>query len=144
MLWRRIGSGVTSPPILNVDTRRKRSTHASAALSPGIGPPVYKGKEGWVSLRAGLDTVVKRKILPQPGTEPRLHCNLRCIHWVTLAIITSLMKKKNGNLCAHTLMNSELCKSNRAHRLEPPPPAVYPNITCWFSVETRIKTGTSG
>jgi hypothetical protein len=45
--------------------------HASVALARGKSHLVSIGSGGWVGLRAGLDTMEKRKILSLPGNEPR-------------------------------------------------------------------------
>jgi hypothetical protein len=45
-----------------------RQLRVPVALSPGEKPSEPIG--GWVGLRAGLEAMEKRKILPLPGTEP--------------------------------------------------------------------------
>jgi hypothetical protein len=43
--------------------------HAPAALPPGKEPPRTRWVRGWVGPKAGMDTVVTRKILSPPGIE---------------------------------------------------------------------------
>jgi hypothetical protein len=48
--------------------------HAPAALTPGKEPPRSHWIGGWVGPRAGLDRVVKRKILEDKINELERNC----------------------------------------------------------------------
>jgi hypothetical protein len=60
-----------SSTILKIRTRMKWSASRPNLFNPTERTPGTDWIEDWVRVRAGLNAVKKRKMLPLPGIEPR-------------------------------------------------------------------------
>jgi hypothetical protein len=88
----------------------------SVRLTPGAGAPGTRWMGSWVSHRAGLDAVSKRKIF-YPRRESNLDCSARSL----VSILTGLSRLLMGICGCKEIFRMEICtkqKNNMAMRPE--------------------------